>query len=76
MRVDEDMVYDLGQKWIKSAFGRFGRDEAGAITVDWIVLTALLVMMAMGAGFALTAGVPSLADSLSEYMDEASMLPG
>jgi|JI10StandDraft_1071094.scaffolds.fasta_scaffold942711_2 Flp pilus assembly pilin Flp len=27
----------------KYQFGRFGRDEDGAVTVDWVVLTAAVV---------------------------------
>ena len=33
---------------VKKAFSRFAADESGAVTVDWVVLTAAIV----GLGFA------------------------
>lgn len=46
----------------------FASDEDGAITVDWIVLTALVVLMGLGAAFFVAANVPGLAENIGEYM--------
>jgi Flp pilus assembly pilin Flp len=33
---------------LKKLFERFGKDESGAVTVDWVVLTAGVMFMVMG----------------------------
>lgn len=47
---------------------RFFNCESGAITVDWIVLTATVVFLGMAAAFYVGASVPELADSLRAYL--------
>ena len=49
---------------------RFLRDDSGAVTVDWIVLTGMIVLLGMAAGFAVTANVPQLADGVGAYMTD------
>lgn len=45
----------------------FANDESGAVTVDWVVLTAAAVAMAVAAGSAILPSVQSLLnDSVSE----------
>lgn len=46
----------------------FFRDESGAVTVDWVVLTALVVTL-LGAGFgAMETATTSLTSDTSDYM--------
>jgi Flp pilus assembly pilin Flp len=33
---------------LKTLFNRFGRDECGAVTVDFVVLTAGIIFMVIG----------------------------
>lgn len=54
---------------------RFARDESGAITVDWVVLTAALIAIGMGAAFYVNASVPVVADSVSDYMTSVDVNP-
>lgn len=53
---------------LKMRFRDFFNEESGAVTVDWVVLTAGLVMLGMAAAFAVGANLPGLADSISGYM--------
>lgn len=46
----------------------FVTNEGGAVTVDWIVLTAGLVALGLGAAFYITSSVPQLADRTSDFM--------
>lgn len=47
---------------------RFFRQESGAVTVDWVVLTALAVtLLAAGYG-SLQSGTTSLASATTTYM--------
>ena len=48
---------------------RFLKKEDGAITVDWVVLTAAVVALGVSAGIAMTAGTTSLSDNIWAYMD-------
>ena len=57
-------------------WARFTRDEGGAVTVDWIVLTAALVMMGMAAAFMVGASVPDVADTVADTLAETEVVPG
>jgi len=57
---------------LRAQWTSFRADESGAVTVDWIVLTAAAVFMGMGAAFFIAAGVPDVADGISNYMDTIS----
>lgn len=47
----------------------FGRGQDGAITVDWIVLTAAAVFLGLGSAFVIAASVPQVAEGISGYME-------
>ncbi|MDA5094162.1 hypothetical protein O2N63_08675 [Aliiroseovarius sp. KMU-50] len=47
---------------------RFLHDEDGAVTVDWVVLTAAIVMLGMAAGFTVTSNIPGIADKISSVV--------
>ncbi|MGR3648462.1 MAG: hypothetical protein ACU0BJ_08505 [Shimia sp.] len=42
---------------------RFKRNESGAVTVDWVVLTAALVGLAIGVTTMITTSTADLSDS-------------
>jgi len=54
---------------------KFVRDESGAVTVDWIVLTASLVMLGMAAAYMVGANIPGLADTISAHLSNTDVNP-
>jgi Flp pilus assembly pilin Flp len=52
-------------KFIKN----FRKDEAGAVTVDWVVLTAAVVGLAVAAYTSIETGSTNLTDNTSTFMD-------
>jgi len=52
-------------------FNRFYKDESGAVTVDWVVLTAAIVGLGIAVLTSVGNGTTSLADKISG--DLASM---
>ncbi len=52
----------------KTRVTRFARSEDGAITVDWVVLTATIIAMGMAATFWALSNVPGVADQTRDYM--------
>lgn len=51
----------------------FCRREDGAVTVDWVVLTAAVVALGVAAGMAMTDGTTSLSDDIWAYMDSLAL---
>ncbi len=51
----------------------FCRREDGAVTVDWVVLTAAVVALGLGAGVAMTDGTTDLSDKIWLYMDSLAL---
>ena len=49
---------------------RFARDEDGAVTVDWVVLTAAVVGLGMAVGAAIRGGVQDLTQDASSAMTD------
>ncbi|MCR9125549.1 MAG: hypothetical protein NXH82_05435 [Rhodobacteraceae bacterium] len=47
---------------------KFGKDESGAVTVDWVVLTAAVVALAGAAYTSIQTGATGLTASTSTYM--------
>lgn len=43
-------------------------DEDGAVTVDWVVLTASLVMLGMASMFIVAGNIPGLTDKVSSVV--------
>ncbi|WP_300512763.1 hypothetical protein [Aliiroseovarius sp.] len=54
---------------------KFVRDESGAVTVDWVALTAVVVGMGLAAGFTVGSSVPEVGDNLSSYMANRDVNP-
>ncbi len=55
-------------------FKTFLKDESGAVTVDWVVLTAAVVGLAVAAYSSIRDGATGLTASTSTYM--SSHTPG
>ena len=49
-------------------FKAFHKDEDGAVTVDWVVLTAAIVGLVILIAAAMEDGALGLADGLASYM--------
>ena len=47
----------------------FRNDESGAVTVDWVVLTAAVVGLAVAAYTSIETGASNLTDNTSSYLD-------
>lgn len=48
---------------------RFKRDERGAITVDWVVLTAAVVGLAIAIVVSMQSGALSLTGAVGEFFE-------
>jgi Flp pilus assembly pilin Flp len=57
-------------KFIKN----FRKDEDGAVTVDWVVLTAAVVGLAVAAYASIESGATALTANTGDYMD--AITPG
>ena len=51
---------------------KFRKDEDGAVTVDWVVLTAAVVALAGAAYTAIDSGTESLSTSTGEFIEGES----
>ena len=49
---------------------KFRKNENGAVTVDWVVLTAGVVGLAGGVLASASSGTVEFADDIATYMDE------
>jgi len=47
----------------------FRKDENGAVTVDWVVLTAAVVGLAVAAYTSISGGATTLTGNTSTYLD-------
>ncbi|MEM7188800.1 MAG: hypothetical protein AAF439_04240 [Pseudomonadota bacterium] len=54
-------------------FNKFLRDESGAVTIDWVALTAGIMLLGITIVYALfNGGVGDLADSINTNLTNAS----
>lgn len=53
---------------MKNRISEFCRREDGAVTVDWVVLTAAVVGLGVAAAIAVTNGTTGLSDDIWAYM--------
>lgn len=51
----------------------FVRDESGAVTVDWVVLTAAIVGLALAVIASVRTGVESLGDKIKDEVSETTV---
>lgn len=52
---------------------KFFQREDGAVTVDWVVLTAAVVALGVSAGVAMTNSSIALSDNIWSYMDSLNL---
>ncbi|MEM9011864.1 MAG: hypothetical protein AAGE18_11595 [Pseudomonadota bacterium] len=52
---------------------RFGADENGAVTVDWVVLTAAIVGLGIGVISVIEGGVGTLASNISDAVSSVTV---
>ncbi len=55
-------------------FKNFSKDDSGAVTVDWVVLTAAVVGLAVAAYGSIRTGATNLTSNTNTYM--GSQTPG
>lgn len=53
-------------------FRTFRNDTSGAVTVDWVVLTAAIVGLTIGVGSTVASGVGGVTDSIETDLVRAS----
>lgn len=53
---------------------QFVKDEDGAVTVDWVVLTAAVVGLGIAGVAAVQGGIESLAGSIESQLDSATVV--
>lgn len=49
------------------------KDDSGAVTVDWVVITAAVVALGVAAAAAMTTGTTDLSESIWTYMDSLDL---
>lgn len=54
-------------------FNAFLNDESGAVTVDWVVLTAAIVGLGIAVMTSVGAGTSDFADTISGHMSTGSV---
>lgn len=57
---------------LRKLAGAFVRDEDGAVTVDWVVLTAALVGLALAVILAITPGLNNAATAINTDLNNAN----
>ena len=55
-------------------FKNFRKDESGAVTVDWVVLTAAIVGLGIAVLTSVSGGTTSLADSISGELGSMTIM--
>ncbi len=56
-----------------SILSHYFHSEDGAVTVDWVVMTAAVVALGVAAAAAITTGATDLSDSIWAYMDSLNL---
>ena len=54
---------------------RFWRESAGAVTVDWVALTAFTLILGMAAAFYVSSSVPHVANTVGGHLENTTVLP-
>ena len=53
-------------------FTKFANDESGAVTVDWVVLTAAIVGIAIAVITLISGGIQSASNGINDELNNAS----
>ena len=59
--------------YIKCQLADLFRDEDGAVTVDWIVLTATILFLGIISMFIVTGNIPGFADRVSSSLSNMTI---
>lgn len=54
-------------------FTKFANDESGAVTVDWVVLTAAIVGIAIAVITLISGGINTAAEAIDAELDGAAL---
>ncbi|WP_333683615.1 Flp family type IVb pilin [Pontibaca methylaminivorans] len=54
-------------------FKRFGKDEDGAVTVDWVVLTAAVIALGGVAYTGISRGTDALSGAVGDSLEDATV---
>ena len=55
-------------------FNKFFKDESGAVTVDWVVLTAAIVGLGIAVLTSVSTGTTNLAGTISGELDTMTIM--
>ena len=55
--------------YIKNAISRFHRSEAGAVTVDWVVLTSAIVGLGIAVMLVISSGTTEFAETINNDLE-------
>ena len=53
---------------------KFTNDESGAVTVDWVVLTAAIVGLGLAVGIAITPGVEDVTNQIDDQLSATTIV--
>ncbi|SMH53056.1 Flp family type IVb pilin [Maritimibacter sp. HL-12] len=59
---------------IVNFFKTFKNDESGAVTVDWVVLTAAIVGLGIAVLMSVSGSTTDLADAIGDKLDETGVM--
>ncbi len=65
-------------KYIYQMFIRFTgfiKQQDGAVTVDWVVLTAAVVFLGVAVAFSVSSSIPTLANQISTTVANSGVTP-
>ena len=66
------LTYTLGRGHIMKLFTKFANDESGAVTVDWVVLTAAIVGIAIAVISLISGGIEDASNGINDELGNAS----
>ncbi len=58
---------------MRQALKRYIAQERGAVTVDWVVLTAAIVALGVAAGSSMISATTDLSDNIWSYMESLNL---
>ena len=72
--LNERMGYEAYERFkqMKSFFAAFKSSEDGAVTVDWVVLTAAVMLLGVAIGAAISTSVSTANDNVGESLANAT----
>ncbi len=71
MKQHKSQVWRRGARCARAFFCA----DDGAVTVDWVVLTAAIVGLGIAAGFTVSSSVPDLANAVGTFVASQTVMP-